>query len=189
MTKKLVTIGYVTGAERQNEDYYATEPKALELWPKLVDFNDVWEPAVGGGHLAHVIKNNNKLSRVSDIIDRGFENTEIIDFLNYKGHWSGDIITNPPFKLANEFLEKSMEITNDGAKIALFLPIRYLEGQARYKVIQKYPPKEIWCSVKRLTCAKNGDPEIFKKGSATAYAWFYWEKGFKGDPIVKWFNS
>lgn len=49
MTKKLVTIGYVTGAERQNEDYYATEPKALELWPKLVDFNDVWEPAVGGG--------------------------------------------------------------------------------------------------------------------------------------------
>lgn len=26
------------------------------------------------------------------------------------------------------------------------------------------------------------------KGSATAYAWYVWEKGYKGDPIIKWFN-
>jgi hypothetical protein len=25
-------------------------------------------------------------------------------------------------------------------------------------------------------------------GSAVAYAWYVWEKGFNGDTIVKWFN-
>ncbi len=25
-------------------------------------------------------------------------------------------------------------------------------------------------------------------GSATAYAWFVWVKGYKGEPVIKWFN-
>ena len=34
---------------------------------------------------------------------------------------------------------------------------------------------------------KNGD---FKSigSSAVAYGWFVWEKGYKGDPAIKWFN-
>ena len=82
-----------------------------------------------------------------------------------------------------------MEILEPGRKLALFMPIRYLEGVKRYESIKKHPPKEIWCSVKRLTCAKNGDPAIFEKGSATAYAWFVWQKGFDGNPQVFWFND
>ena len=36
-------------------------------------------------------------------------------------------------------------------------------------------------------CGKNGD---FEDGdsSAIAFAWFIWEKGFKGEPTIKWFN-
>ena len=33
----------------------------------------------------------------------------------------------------------------------------------------------------------NGDFEAFGS-SAAAYAWFVWEKGFKGETTVKWFN-
>lgn len=186
---KLVTIGHHPDAERQVDDYYATEPKAFDVWPAKTQFSNVWEPAVGGGHIAKEMEKIGILSRVSDIVDRGYPKTEIIDFLHYKGKWSGDIITNPPFKLAAEFINKAMEILEPNRKLALFMPIRYLEGIKRYKSIKKYPPKEIWCSVKRLTCAKNGDPEIFAKGSATAYAWFVWEKGFNGNPQVFWFND
>ena len=43
--------------------------------------------------------------------------------------------------------------------------------------------------VNRIACAKNGDFEkLNNQGSAIAYAWFIWEKGFKGDTIVKWIN-
>lgn len=27
-----------------------------------------------------------------------------------------------------------------------------------------------------------------KPENAIAYAWYVWEKGFTGDPIIKWFN-
>jgi hypothetical protein len=35
----------------------------------------------------------------------------------------------------------------------------------------------------------NGDFAKFENGSATAYAWFIWEKGFKGHPEIHWFNQ
>ena len=37
-----------------------------------------------------------------------------------------------------------------------------------------------------IACAKNGDFEHTEK--AIAYAWYVWEKGFTGDPVIKWFN-
>ena len=54
----------------------------------------------------------------------------------------------------------------------------------------KYPPKKIYVSSSRLLCAKNGDFEGMRKGggSAVAYAWFIWEKGYDGDTIVRWVN-
>lgn len=39
----------------------------------------------------------------------------------------------------------------------------------------------------RLTCAKNGDFNQYK-GAAMLFCWFIWEKGYKGDTILKWFN-
>lgn len=55
---------------------------------------------------------------------------------------------------------------------------------------EKYPPKTIWVSSSRIMCAKNGDFETMIEGggSAVAYAWYIWEKGFKGETTLKWFN-
>jgi len=52
----------------------------------------------------------------------------------------------------------------------------------------KYPPHTVYVSSSRLQVARNGEAEMFKKSSAAAYAWYVWEKGFKGDPIIKWIN-
>ena len=65
-----------------------------------------------------------------------------------------------------------------------------MEGKSRRKLFEKYPPKTIWVSSSRIMCAKNGDFDemIAGGGSAVAYAWYVWEKGYKGDTILKWFN-
>jgi hypothetical protein len=34
----------------------------------------------------------------------------------------------------------------------------------------------------------NGDFERYAKATAICYAWFVWEKGFKGDTIIRWIN-
>lgn len=179
--------------EREENDYYATDPKALELLLELEHFSDnVWECACGGGHLSEVLKKHGHHVKSTDIIDRGYIGTEIRDFLAVKREElvtdiPRDIITNPPYKLGKEFVEHALNISEDGTKIAMFLKVQFLEGKARRELFNKYPPKTIYVSSSRLLCAKNGE---FKENesSAIAYAWYIWEKGYTGDTVIKWFN-
>ena len=174
--------------ERQQHDYYATEPKATELLLSVETFNnDIWECTVGGGHMAQVLKENGYNVLSTDIIDRGYPDTEIVDFLDFKGDFDGDIITNPPYKYGMEFVEKALDVIHEGNKVAMFLKLQFLEGQKRRKLFMKYPPKTIYVSSARLKCAKNGDFEKYKN-SAVAYAWYVWEKGHHDDPVIKWIN-
>ena len=185
-----------TDKDREVNDYYATEPKALELLLEQETFSPyVWECACGEGHLSEVLKKHGHRVKSSDVIDRGYKDTEIIDFLGVKkedirNDFSRDIITNPPYKYAKEFVEHALDISMDGTKVAMFLKVQFLEGKARRELFEKYPPKVIYVASGRLLCAKNGEFEKMRQGggSAVAYAWFVWEKGYKGYPIIKWIN-
>lgn len=75
----------------------------------------------------------------------------------------------------------------DGAKVAMFLKILFLEGQKRRKFFEQHPPKYVYVASGRLSCAKNADFEKYPS-SAVCYAWFVWEKGFKGEPVIRWIN-
>ena len=69
----------------------------------------------------------------------------------------------------------------------MFLKIQFLEGKKRKEFFKYFPPKYIYVASSRLRCAKNG--EFDKYGSsAVCYAWFVWEKGFQGEPSVRWIN-
>ncbi len=181
--------------DRPEMDYYATEPKAVRLLLELEKFEGkIWECACGEGHLSEEIKKHGYEVRSSDIIDRKYsgrgdcENGEIYDFLSIENTATDmNIITNPPYAYADDFIVKGMEILQEGKKLALFMPIRYLEGKARKKIFAAYPPKTVYVSSSRLKCAMNGDFENMK-GSAVSYAWYVWVKGYKGDTILKWFN-
>lgn len=189
------TLGATNHApgERQIDDYYATEPKAVEILLKNEKFTPyVWECACGEGHISEVLKAHGYKVKSSDLIDRGYEGTEIMDFLEVnKGNvwldYPRDIITNPPYKYAKEFVEHALDISMDATKVAMFLKLTFLEGKARKKLFEKHPPKTIYVFSSRVKCAKNGEFESLGS-SAVCYAWFVWQKGFKGNPIIKWVN-
>lgn len=174
--------------DREQYDYYATEPKAVRLLLEIEKFEGkIWECACGEGSLSEEMKRLGYDVYSSDLIDRGYG--EVKDFLSIENCSVVDtnIITNPPYRFANDFIVKAMSIMQQGKKLALFLPIRYLEGKARKKIFAAYPPKIIYVSSSRLICAING--EFHKqKGSAVSYAWFVWEKGYQGSTIIDWFN-
>lgn len=178
--------------ERQPEDYYATEPRAAELLLENESFEGpIWECACGEKHLSNVFTNwrGGYDVRSSDLYDRC--GNEVFDFLSIENtHWDGNVITNPPYKYALDFVYKALEIIPDGKKVCMFLKIQFLEGKARRELFRSHPPKVVYVSSSRLLCAPNGDFGHATKngGSAVAYAWFVWEKGFKGDTIVKWIN-
>lgn len=104
--------------------------------------------------------------------------------------FNGNIVTNPPYKYATEFIYKALQIIPDGKKVAMFLKVQFLEGKERKKLFLNYPPKHIYVSSSRILCAKNAEFERMKQGggSAIAYAWYVWEKGYKGNTILKWIN-
>ena len=150
--------------ERQVDDYYATEPKALELLLEREKFKDnVWECACGGGHLSEVLKLKGYMVISSDIVDRGYGGTRVIDFLEYSEMNSWDIVTNPPYKYAKEFIEHALNISVDGTKIAMFLKLTFLESKSRKGLFEKYPFKTLYVSSARLQCAKNGEFEKYKR--------------------------
>ncbi len=173
--------------ERPDKDYYATEPAATEWLCKLEKFGGpILEPSCGEGHMSRVLVNFGYEVVSRDLADRGFG--EVADFLGPDNvAWEGDIVTNPPYAFAQEFVEKALAIVPEGRKVAMFLKLTFLEGKRRAELFEKYPPVRVWVSRSRLKCAMNGDFEN-TGGSATAYAWFVWEKGFMGHPQIRWFN-
>ncbi len=176
-------------SEREIHDYYATDPRAAELLLEVEAFSPlIWEPACGEGHLAKIFEKAGHTVVSTDLIYRGYGNDEPLDFLAYDGEsFDGDIITNPPYSKGLEFVEKAIETIADGHKVAMFLKLQFLEGQKRRKFFERYPPRTVYVLSGRIKCAKNGDFDSIPS-SAVAYAWYVWDKGYIGDPIIRWIN-
>ena len=147
-------------------------------------FKNVLEPACGEGHLSKRLIELGVEVHSSDLIDRGYG--EVADFFGIE-KWEGDLITNPPYNIAQKFVEHSLKVVPEGNKVAMFLKLTFLEGQARRKMFEQYPPKTVYVFSKRIKCAKGGNFDGFSS-SAVAYAWFVWEKGFKGKPQIEWID-
>lgn len=175
--------------ERENNDFYATDPIAIDKLLEVEELDKyIWECACGEGHLAKALKDRGHFVFASDLINRGY-GIDGVDFLKCVDVALGDIVTNPPYKYAKEFVLKGLELLEKGNKLCLFLKVQFLEGIARKKEIyDKFPPKKVYIFSKRVVCAKNGDFEAMKKGggSAVAYAWYVWEKGYTGNTVINW---
>lgn len=179
--------------DREKNDYYATDPNTLKiLLDRLEKDNinlnkNIWECACGEGHLSEVLKAHNYNVTNTDIVNRGYgENFKQLDFLKTDVVFDGDILTNPPYKYAKEFVEHAIDIIKENNYVVMFLKLQFLEGKARRKMFNKYPPKYVYVFSERQSCAMNGDFERYAKSNAICYAWFIWEKGFIGEPIIRW---
>lgn len=128
-----------TDGDRQREDYYATEPKATEWLCKLERFEGrILEPSCGEGHMSRVLEAAGYDVVSRDLVDRGYG--EVADFLAIDNlEWDGNIVTNPPYKFAQEFVEKALSIIPEGKKVAMFLKLTFLEGKGRRALFRSTP--------------------------------------------------
>lgn len=187
---KIIGASNHSESNRGENDYYATDPLALDLLlddGKAKINKDVWEIACGEGHLSERLKMYGYNVRSSDLINRGYGETGV-DFLKCSELWHGDILTNPPYKYAQEFVEHALELINTGNKVYMLLRLQFLESKSRRRLFDKSPPRVVYIFSERITCAKNGNFRKYKDGSAMAYAWYEFEKGYIGKTIIKWIN-
>lgn len=173
---------------RATNDFYATHPDSVKallaveeiIYPAL-------EPACGEGHISQLLDGD---VTSSDLIDRGYGNVGF-DFLKEKNFFDRKyqtVITNPPFSLFQEFVERALEIANK--KVIMFGKLQALEGQKRATFLQNTPLKTVYVFKKRQQPMRNGkeyDEITGKKMSSTmAFAWFVWEIGYTGKPVIEW---
>lgn len=183
-----------TDNEREADDYYATDPIAID---KLLEVEKphrfIWECACGGGHLSERLTERGYDVFNSDIKNRGYAKQHLVlDFLKQEDKlfsFEHDILTNPPYKYATEFVLKALELLPEGCKCYMFLKLTFLEGKRRYmELFRDTPPSSVYVFSERVLCAKNAEFDRMREGggSAVAYAWFVWQKGYTGATEVRW---
>lgn len=200
MTKKKTLAGtnlagMSTTRERVDNDFYATPLNAIKAILNEVKLDgSILEPAAGQGHISKVLREYYPYSEIvsTDLVQReerfGIPIQGGVDFLTYEFNRKFDnIITNPPFNLAQEFIERALKLSND--KVVMFAKIQLLEGSKRREMFDNTPLKYVYVFTKRVNPLRNGE-ELDEKGkpwsSTMCFAWFVWEHGYEGEPIVRW---
>lgn len=177
------------GEEREENDFYATHPSAVAPLIKFLGWEaggkTIWENSCGKGHLSIPLEMYGHKVVSTDLIDRDY-GVPGIDFLQptpFDNLKYDAVIMNPPYKFALEFVQKSLTVA---PVVCAFLRLAFLESSRRRKFFEDFPPRYVAVFRERVPCSKNAlFPE--KESNPTAYAWFIWEKGFKGKPEIVWF--
>lgn len=175
---------------RQLNNFYATHPSCTADILREEEFHkDVLEPFCGVGSMSEVIKQNGHNVLSYDIVDRGYGlvgDFYQVDFPRRKY----DVITNPPYDNVIDVVLRCLDICKE--KVAVLMPLRYLSSGSRYnELYKKCPPKRVYVYQERICIAKNADFEKYNDAGANMeiYAWYIWERGFKGATELKWISN
>ena len=139
------------------------------------------EPACGRGHMSVALAEYFGKVISSDVFDYGFGSVD--DFLRAKyDDQSFDwVITNPPFRLAEEFTKRALKIARHG--VAMLTRTVFIESVGRYeRLFSANPPTAFAQFTERVPMVKG---RIDKKAStATGYGWLVWERGWPKSRLV-----
>lgn len=181
-------MGKVSGAQisggksaygRNEADFY---PTPSEVTVSLLNFLDlpketrIWEPACGKGHMVLTFMSHGYRNVVGTDLNFG------VDFLTCAGMDCDWIITNPPFSIADKFIERAW---NTGKPFAFVLKSQYWHAKRRYELFQKCMPSHI------LPLIWRPDFMFGTRGSGSPtmdIIWCVWDRksdGCKYIPILK----
>src|SRR5215213_5923676 len=132
------------------------------------------EPACGAGHMAKVLQEYFGEVCVADAFDYGYGPVRNFLTFSYDRNAVDWVITNPPFRLAEEFVLRALHVARRG--VAILARTVFLESAGRFDTIFKEtPPSKFAQFVERVPMVRGRLDE--RASTATAYAWLVWEIG------------
>lgn len=146
-----------------------------------------WEPACNRGYMLRGLVDYFPNCTASDVFDYGLENAVVHDFLQpflpqrieeFGVAW---IITNPPFRLAQQFILRALDVASLG--VAMLVRTQFLEGVQRYhRLFADHPPTKIGVFAERVPMVKGRCDR--SASTATSYCWLVWVKGCQREPLT-----
>lgn len=142
------------------------------------------EPACNRGFMTFVLEEYFGEVISSDVFDYGYGPVQ--DFLGgtYLENSFDWVITNPPFKMAEDFFFEAQRVARVG--VALLTRTVFIESVGRYdRLFSKFPPTYFAQFSERVPMVKG---RIDKKAStATGYSWLVWDlRKPKSVPQLTW---
>lgn len=179
-------IGASVDGEREKDDFYATPAPSTAALLRVEKFDGaIWEPACGDGAISKVLQAHGHDVLSTDLVDRGYGDRGI-DFLMEWQARAPNVVTNPPFKLASQFVRRALSLTT--GKVAMLLKVGFLEGVERSDLYDIEPFARLWVFRRRQTFLKGGNQSVTMNGAGgmIAYGWFVWDRSHTGKPTLGW---
>lgn len=179
--------------------HYLISSRLMRYGGRTLGDMTVWEPCANRGHMVKPLAEVFGKVIASDIFDYGM-GYHVHDFLMpYKPFHSAEpvdwVITNPPFRLAEQIILHALEIATQG--VAVIVRSAFEEGIDRYyKLYAENPPTLMGVFTERVIMHKGvlRDPnklyldertgEMKRPSTATSYKWMVWAKGRDPQPQI-----
>lgn len=171
-----------TFVRKSKLDFFDTPAICTELLMRQEKFyGNILEPACGRGAISKVLSKKYGVINVisSDIEKYGYGIQR--DFFDISK--ANNIITNPPYNIAEKFLEHALDIYSK--KVCFLLRLDFLHGQNRYELFSRYPISRVYVFSKRIEFRPEKKRDF---GGGMTTAWFVWDKKYKGDTVLKFIN-
>lgn len=167
---------------REKNDFYPTWPGATEALLAVESFDGpIWEPACGKGDMSAVLVSAGHDVVSTDLIDRGYGESRV-DFLLEHRPRAPNIITNPPFGLAKEFVDHALVLTT--GKVAMFLRLAFLESIERGLWFPTTPLARVYVMSRRVPMQRGRLKQAGDGHGSIAFAWFIWDHSYIGKPTI-----
>lgn len=177
-------VGARTAKSIREDDFYASPPQAVEALLSVENFDGpIWEPACGDGAISKVLAAAGHEVVSTDLVDRGYGESRI-DFLMEHEARAPNIVTNPPFKLGNQFAEHACHLAT--GKVCFLMRLVWLEGRARKKMFGKTGLSRVWVFSSRIPRMNRGGYDGPVVSSTIAFAWFVWSPDHQGPTQLGW---
>lgn len=171
---------------REKDDFYPTWPGATAALLSVETFDGpIWECAAGEGDMSNVLSDAGYEVISTDLVDRGFGEPRI-DFLMEWTARAPNVVTNPPFVLAREFVDKALSLTT--GKVAMFLRLAFLEGLKRGEWLPTTPLARVWIMSRRVPMQRGRISELGDGHGVIAFAWFVWDHAHTGPATLGWLD-
>ena len=180
--KSYVTAQTDDPINREVDDFYPTHPGATHALLAVESFTGpIWEPACGEGDMSRVLIEAGYEVVSTDLIFRGYGEGGR-DFLCEWQALGPNIVTNPPFREAQMFVDRALMLTT--GKVAMFLRLAFLEGIERGRWFPGTPLARVWIMSRRVPMQRGRLSQTGDGNGMIAFAWFVWEHGHKGPATI-----
>ncbi len=170
----------------RKDDLYETPAIAVQtlLRHEATLGQRIWEPACGPGAIVSILRTHGKDVVATDLVDYGCPDSQGgIDFLMEHRAPEGvqSIVTNPPFKLADEFIRHGLTLV---PTVVMLLRLAYLEGACRMTLHQRHLER-VWIGAERLPqMHRHGWEGPKQSNSGRAFAWFVFRRDKGNEPAT-----